>query len=31
MWLLVADVAEIIEGNRPRTALGSNLHHLSPE
>jgi hypothetical protein len=31
MWLLVADVAEIIEGNRSRAAPGSDLHHLSRE
>jgi hypothetical protein len=31
MWLLVADVAEIIECNRSRAALGGDLHHLSRE
>jgi hypothetical protein len=31
MWLLVADVAEIIERNRSRSVLGSDLPHLSPE
>jgi hypothetical protein len=31
MWLLVADVAEIIEKNRPPAALGSNPQHLSRE
>jgi len=31
LWLLVADVAEIVEGNRSRAALGSDLHHLSRE
>ena len=31
MWLLAADVAEIIEEDRSRAALGSDLHHLSRE
>jgi hypothetical protein len=31
MWLLVADVAEIIEGNRSRAAPDSDLHYLSRE
>jgi hypothetical protein len=31
MWILVADVAKIIEGNRSRAALGSDPHHLSRE
>ena len=31
MWIFVADVAEIIEGNRSHAALGSDPHHLSRE
>ena len=31
MWILVADVAEIIEGNRSRAALGCDPHYLSRE
>jgi hypothetical protein len=30
-WLLVAAVAEIIEGNNLRASLSSDLHHLSPQ
>jgi hypothetical protein len=29
MWILVAEVAEIIEGNSSHTALGSDSHFLS--
>ena len=29
MWILVADVVEIIEENRSHAALGSDPHHLS--
>jgi hypothetical protein len=31
MWILVADVAEIIEENRSRAALGSDPHYLPRE
>lgn len=31
MWILVADVAEIIEGTRSQAALGSDPDHLSRE
>jgi len=31
MWILAAEVAEIIEKNRSRASLGSDPHHLSAE
>jgi hypothetical protein len=31
LWILVADVTEIIEGNRSRAALGGDPYHLSGE
>ena len=31
MWFLVADVAEIIEGNRTHAPLGSDPHHMLRE
>jgi hypothetical protein len=31
MYILVAEVAEVIEGNRSRFPLGRDPHHLSPE
>jgi hypothetical protein len=31
VWLLAAEVAEIIEGNSSRALLDSDPHHLSPE
>jgi hypothetical protein len=30
MWILAAEVAEIIEGNGSSSPLPSGLHHLSP-
>ena len=31
MWILVAEVAEVIEGNRSRAPLARELHRLSAE
>jgi hypothetical protein len=30
MWLAVADVADVIEGNKSRSWFGSDPHRLSP-